>query len=316
MLRPRLLFACALLSCAPLLANPFVDPATPRDVRETHGDWRLVFSDEFEGAGSPHAKRWRYELGLVRKREPQEYVRSLDNVRQRAGSLELVARKLPSPKRNPRYKAAKEGEEPPKWPACQEKIRYTSGSVDTKGLFSFQYGKVEVRAKLPKGQGIWPAIWTLGAHGRHPDCGEIDIMEWVSSAPQTLWCTLHFAGSSALPATQHGGTFTSPVIADGQWHLYTLLWTDQALLFSFDNRLLYSFPIARANRADGSNPFRAPHYLKLNLALGDSTNWGGTLDESCLPQTFAIDYVRIWQAQEDLTPPEAPDEPPAHTPIP
>lgn len=253
-------------------------------------EWKLIFSDEFEGSGAPDPAKWRYEEGYIRNREPQWYSRSLENVCQRKGALELTARKLPEPKANP--KVAKDA---PEW---KKTYTYTSGSIETRGKFSFLYGKVEVRARLPKGQGVWPAIWTLGTERGHPDCGEIDIMEYVWSSPKTAWSTLHFLGREKVPNNKRSGGYTGPEVADGQWHTYGMEWDKERMVFSFDGKPYFTWPLDLANRPDGSNPFRAPQYLKLNLALGHTANWGGKLDDTILPQTFAVDYVRIWRKAE------------------
>ncbi len=258
-------------------------------------EWKLVFSDEFNGSGAPDPAKWRYEEGFVRNREPQWYASDLGSVRRQDGVLELTARKLPEPRPNPRFSADAPARD---WQRCRPTYAYTSGSIDTKGRFDFRYGKVEVRARLPKGQGVWPAIWTLGTERRHPDCGEIDLMEYVWSSPKTAWSTLHFLGREKVPTAQRSGGYTAPEVADGQWHVYGLEWDRERMVFSFDGKPYFTWALDLANRPDGSNPFRAPHYLKLNLALGDPSNWGGKLDDAILPQTFAVDYVRIWQRAE------------------
>lgn len=262
-------------------------------------DWKLVFSDEFEGIGAPDPAKWRHEEGFVRNREPQWYARSLENACLQDGVLELTARRLPTPLPNPKFSAdAPRGD----WQRSRTHYAYTSGSIETKGLFSFRYGKVEVRARLPKGQGVWPAIWTLGTERRHPDCGEIDIMEYVWSSPQTVWATLHFLGREKMPTARRSRGHTGPEVADGQWHTYGLEWDEKRMVFAFDGKPYFTWVLDLANRPDGTNPFRAPHYLKLNLALGDPCNWGGKLEDGILPQTFSVDYVRVWQRTEGGSP--------------
>ena len=275
---------CSLLFALALL--PAVVPA-----QELEG-WKLVFQDEFNGSGKPSQMKWQYEYGFVRNREPQWYSKDLANVRQRNGALELTALQLDKPHKNPHYNSKAPASD---WQKSRQTYTYTSGSLETETRFHFQYGKVEVRAKLSKGQGAWPAIWARGVKGNWPDCGEIDIMEYVWSSPQTAWSTLHFTGSDKVPTSQRSKGYTSPVVADGEWHTYGCEWDKDKITFFFDGQAFYTWDVNMANRPDGTNPFRAPHYLKLNLALGDPTNWGGKLDPSILPQTFYVDYVRIWQ---------------------
>lgn len=288
----------ALLTLAALLAGgasaaPKVDPATPKDALPAGGGWTLVFSDEFNRPGLPDPAKWRYEEGWVRNREAQWYTKAdPSNTNCQDGLLHLTGRKLDTPRPNPYLN--KKGA-PWYYDPTRPTIDYTSGSIETRGLFDFQYGRVDVRARLPQGQGVWPAIWTLGSKGRHPACGEIDIMEYVWSSPQSVWSTLHFPGREQIPTSQRSGAHTGPDVQDGRFHLYTMEWDAEKMVFSFDNVPYYTYPLDRANQPDGSNPFRQPHYLKLNLALGTEHNWGGRLDPAILPQTFAVDYVRIYQ---------------------
>lgn len=253
-------------------------------------EWTLVFSDEFTQGERPDAAKWRYEKGFVRNREPQYYFDATENVGIRDGALYLTARQLKQPMANPAYDPTAQG-----WMRQWPEAHFTSGSIDTKGRFAFQYGKVEVRAKLPVGKGLWPAIWTMGVKGRHPDCGEIDVMEWVQEQFSSIWSTVHFKGRELVPANQRYSLYTAPEVTDGQWHLFGMVWTAETITFTFDDQPFFTFQVDVANRPDGTNPFRQPHYLKLNLALGSEANWGGPLDESLLPAAFVIDYVRIWQ---------------------
>lgn len=276
-----LLPALALLGCA-----------TTTPVPE---GYTLLFADEFEQDGLPDPAKWVYEEGWVRNQEPQWYAKADPaSTGVSGGTLRLTARKLDTPRPNPYF-----GKKGLPWHCGADRptIAYTSGSIETRGKFDFRYGRIDVRARLPQGQGVWPAIWTLGSKGRHPACGEIDIMEYVWSSPQTVWSTLHFPGREQIPTSQRSGGHTGPDVQDGAFHLYTMEWDSDKMVFSFDGKPYYTYPIDRANQPDGSNPFRQPHYIKLNLALGSVHNWGGELDDTILPQTFEVDYVRVYQKQ-------------------
>ena len=254
---------------------------------------RLVFSEEFDTPGLPDPATWRYEEGWVRNQESQWYSKADPaNTWIEDGTLRITARKLEEPRPNPAENPAGEGRP---WGPARDAIRYTSGSIDTKGRFAFQYGRVEVRARLAHGQGAWPAIWTLGVWGGHPACGEIDIMEYVWSSRDRVWATLHFPGRYDMPANERSGAYAGPEVQDGEFHLYGMTWDPEQITFTFDGKPYYTYPLDRANQPDGSNPFRQPHYLKLNLALGTEKNWGGALDPAILPQTFEVDYVRVYQ---------------------
>ena len=254
---------------------------------------RLLFADEFDKPGLPDPATWRYEEGWVRNQESQWYSKADPaNTWIEDGTLRITARELEEPRPNPAENPAGPGRP---WGPARDAIRYTSGSIDTKGRFAFQYGRVEVRARLPKGQGVWPAIWTLGVWGGHPACGEIDIMEYVWSSRDRVWATLHFPGRYDMPANERSGAYAGPEVQDGEFHLYGMTWDPEQITFTFDGKPYYTFTLDRVNQPDGTNPFRQPHYIKLNLALGAEQNWGGKLDPAILPQTFEVDYVRVYQ---------------------
>ena len=280
----------ALLPLLPLLAlcGCAATPHAPEG-------YTLVFADEFDREGLPDATKWRYEEGWVRNREAQWYAKADPaNTWCQDGTLRITGRALETPRPNPK----RDPEAPAQnWGAHRDAIRYTSGSIDTRDAFSFRYGRAEIRARLPQGQGVWPAIWTLGVKGRHPACGEIDIMEYVWSSPRSVWSTLHFPGRYDVPTAERSGAHTGPDVQDGEFHIYAMDWDDERIVFSFDGKPYYTYRLDKANQPDGSNPFRQPHYLKLNLALGTEHNWGGDLDPAILPQTFEVDYVRIYQRQ-------------------
>jgi beta-glucanase (GH16 family) len=233
--------------------------------------WKLVWADEFDVPGLPDPKKWAYEEGKVRNNEAQYYTRArTENCRIEGGMLVIEARKehFTGPRGS--------GE-------------YTSASIETRGLASWQYGRIEMRAKLPQGRGQWPAFWAMGVKGRWPACGEIDIMEFVGHTPDKVHGTLHWSGDGKH--RQKGGTLA----ASKPWedfHVYAVEWSAERMDFYFDETKFNSIDLAMADD-NGSNAFRQPHYIKLNLALGGS--WGGKIDDTALPQRFIIDYVRIYQ---------------------
>ena len=153
-------------------------------------DWKLVWSDEFEKPGLPDAAKWANEIGFVRNNEAQFYTRArLENARVEKGMLVIEARKERF--KNPEFQAgAGEG----KRARNREFADYTSASVTTRDKASWRYGRIEVRAKLPKGRGTWPAIWMVGTNNRQvgwPACGEIDIMEFVGHEPGVVHANIH-----------------------------------------------------------------------------------------------------------------------------
>ena len=136
----------------------------------TEGGYQLVWSDEFENDGAPNPKNWTFEKGFVRNNEAQWYQQ--ENAECKNGMLVITGRE--DIKRNPNYVKGSTD------PAETKFIEYTSSSLMTKGLHSWTMGRFVMRAKIPHGEGMWPAFWTVGESGEWPSCGEIDIMEYLS----------------------------------------------------------------------------------------------------------------------------------------
>ena len=202
------------------------------------GAWTLVFSDEFDTAGAPDPSKWGYELGYIRNDEKQYYTSRAENVRVEGGNLVVEGRK-----------------------ESFQGFGYTSASINTLGHFEFQYGKVEVRAKLPAGVGMWPAIWTLGVNRRTvgwPACGEIDIMENVGFEPARIHGSVHTTTYNHTKGTQKTATVDiAPPSND--FHVYTMEWYRDRIDVSVDGQKFFSF----RNEGAGTPvwPFDAPQYL-------------------------------------------------------
>jgi len=176
--------------------------------------------------------------------------------------------------------------------ATQKDSTYYSGKIHTKDKFEFQYGIVEVKAKLPEGHGLWPAIWMLGNDidtKGWPACGEIDIMEYVGKEPQTLYTSLHTPSS-------YGNTINSKKtsvknIEDG-FHIYKTQWTAEAITFYIDDRKVYEY--APEQKDDKTWPYNKPFYIIINTAIGG--NFGGPeVDDSIFPRDFEVDYIRVYK---------------------
>lgn len=250
-----------------------VDPQEP--ARSEKGDWKLVWADDFskDPDGLPDATKWGYEEGFVRNSESQYYTKArLENARIEHGQLIIEGRK----------EAFSDG---------TKAAAYTSASLTTKGFASWTYGRIEVRAKLPNTKGVWPAIWTLGTNIDQvswPTCGEIDIMELVGHDPHTIHGTLHYFGDGKERSHGHSVPCANP----GDFHVYAAEWTPAKIDLLFDGKPYVTFNVDDAGKGD-DNPFRKPHYLILNLALGGT--WGGPIDDTPLPQRMTVDYVRVYQ---------------------
>jgi beta-glucanase (GH16 family) len=227
----------------------------------------LVWSEEFNKDGLPDPSKWTYEEGFVRNKEPQYYTKErAENAKVANGNLIITARRED-------FKEAK----------------YTSASITTKGKYEFTYGRIEVRAKLPEGRNVWPAIWTLGATKgiRWPMCGEIDIMEYWGTSPNSISANVHTGDYNHTKGTGRGGkiAFTDPW---REFHIYAVEWYPDRLDFFFDNTLYYSCP--KKGEGPGEWPFDTPQYLLINLALTDKAN----INDSSFPAEYLVDYVRIY----------------------
>jgi beta-glucanase (GH16 family) len=257
-------------------------PAVPSPALPAGGkpaDWKLVWADEFDTDGLPDARRWAYDTEFNRtgwfNHELQYYAAGrLENSRVAAGKLLITARK------EALTSMADYGGQ-----------QYSSARLMTRGLASWTYGFVEVRAKLPCGVGSWPAIWMLGSKGRWPDDGELDIMEHVGKNPGQILGSIYTAAQN-WPAGTPNTTSTTVSDACTAFHNYQLTWNAERVVIGVDNRNY----IQLINPNDGDYrkwPFSNPQYLLLNLAIGGDL--GGKVDDSALPQQMEVEYVRVYQ---------------------
>jgi beta-glucanase (GH16 family) len=169
---------------------------------------------------------------------------------------------------------------------------YSSTKITTKDKKVFQYGRMEARAKLPVGHGIWPAFWMLGQNITQvgwPKCGEIDILEYIGREPQMVFTTLHTQAS-------HGNTINTkktkiPEIEEG-FHVFALDWSKDKMDFFVDDVLVYTFQPEIKN--EDTWPFNNPFYFIVDVAIGG--NFGGpAVDDTVFPQDFIIDYIKVYQ---------------------
>lgn len=254
-------------------------------------NWKLVWSDEFEGDGLPGAKKWTNEVGFIRNRESQYYtaVRK-ENARLENGKLIIEARKEKFP--NARFEAGNNRHGP-------EFAEVTSASLTTQNIAAWKHARIEVRAKLPQGRGVWPAIWMLGTNVREvgwPACGEIDIMEYVGFEPDTIHANIHTRKYNHVKKTGKGDKITvEKPFAD--FHVYAIEWNAEKIDFFVDGKKYFTYA-KEEGAGDDAWPFNHPHYLILNLAIGGA--WGGQngIDDSIFPARYEIDYVRVYQASK------------------
>lgn len=226
-----------------------------------------IWSDEFNSNGAPNPAKWGYDLGAGGwgNNESQYYTNRSDNVIVENGLLKIITKKE-------NYQGSS----------------HTSARLLSKGKFSFKYGKVEIRAKLPAGGGTWPALWMLGDNldtAGWPACGEIDIMEHKGNQLNKIYSTLHYTGHSGGSGDSSNITL-STADATSAFHLYTLDWREDVIKFYVDNQLFKTFVNS------SSLPFNQKFFLIINCAMGGS--FGGTIDPSFTSSTFEIDYVRVY----------------------
>jgi len=253
---------------------------------ETAGGYRLVWADEFNREGAPDTANWRFEKGFVRNQEFQWY--QSENAYCKNGLLVIEGRREIKP--NPGYVAGSSD-----WKKNRQQIEYTASSINTNGKHAWKYGRFIMRGKIDISLGLWPAWWTLGVNGRWPANGEIDIMEYYRNKVLANIACIGSDGkaewySKTKPADSLGGTAWS-----SQFHVWRMDWDTSAISLYMDDQLMNSTPLNKLVNKDGSgiNPFRQPHYMLLNLAIGGQN--GGDPSHTPFPNRFEIDYVRIYQ---------------------
>ena len=280
-------FLLAAFCCGSIFAQSQPSPKPQAKLPPLTPDYKLVWSDDFskDPDGLPDPTRWVPERGYVRNHERQYYTANrLENARIEHGQLIIEVRK--------------EAYTPPDamasacgivWKAMNiPPGNYTSASITTYGKASWTYGRFEIRAKMPKGDVMWPALWTLGTNIAQigwPRCGEIDLLEMVGA--NRITGNFHYAINGAHVSSNFGGRMIPT--ADTDFHTYTLDWTPDRINLYADGIRYTGFDVKKANEA-GQNPFHKPHYLIMNLALN-----GRPIDDSLFPQQLVISYVKVYQ---------------------
>ncbi len=169
---------------------------------------------------------------------------------------------------------------------------YTSARMKTQGLREFKYGRIDIRAKLPTGKGIWPALWMLGddiGTVSWPKCGEIDIMEIIGSEPATLHGTVHWDNNGSYANYGQSTTLPSGIFAD-EYHVFTIIWDEQFIKWLLDDVQFNVIDITPS----GLSEFQKEFFLIFNVAVGG--NWPGNPDGTTeFPQQMKVDYVRVFQ---------------------
>lgn len=244
----------------------------------------LIWSDEFEGE-ILDPSNWEVVTDCWGGGNNERQCYGTSNVRLDSGHLVLTARREGA---TSLADAAAESSQP---------SAYSSGKVRTRGRSSFRYGRIEVRARLPQGQGLWPAVWMLPEHdnyGPYPLSGEIDIAEAVNLGVSCPTCSDRIFGTRhhgpSLNANRQEGGFTSISNANG-FHVLALDWTPDRMVWLLDGRPYFE--------AGGGPPWDQRFHLILNLAVGgrwpEQSGRGG-VDDTVFPAELRVDYVRVYAA--------------------
>lgn len=235
---------------------------------------KLVWNDEFSYTGLPDTSKWNYDMGGHGwgNNELQFYTaHRIENARVSGGKLIIEARKE-------------------KW----DNRDYTSARLISKGKGDWQYGRIEVKAKIPQGLGTWPAIWMLGSTTplKWPDDGEIDIMEHVGYDQGRIHASIHCKKYNHVIGTQKTAQTIVPDCSDA-FHVYFVEWNKEKVEIGIDGKVYFSF--INEHSSYDAWPFDEPMHLLLNIAVGG--NWGGQkgVDETIWPRRMEIDFVRVFQ---------------------
>ena len=256
--------------------------------------YKLVWSDEFNYTGKPDSSKWANNYGFISNEEKQYFTDSLKNVRVENGFLIIEAHKEKIANKDYKSIAFKNKS----WLQYIPEIdtaQYTSARLNTTGLASWKYGRIEVKAKLPNGIGLWPAIWMLGENRKQvgwPECGEIDIMEHIGFESDTIFGTIHTKAYNHTKGTQKSKKVFIEKPYD-KFHVYAIDWTTEKLDFILDGVVYYQ--IANENKSTAEWPFNQPFYLIMNVSVGGTLGGQKGIDDSIFPQQMLIDYVRVFQ---------------------
>ena len=242
---------------------------------DVHSQKKLIWADEFDKNGLPDSTKWGYNVGGTGwgNNELQFYSDGRkENAFASNGHLVIEARME-------NYKGKK----------------YSSARLISKNKGDWKYVRIEVKAKLPNGKGIWPAIWMLPTHWKYggwPKSGEIDIMEFVGYMPDSIFGSVHTGLYNHTIGTQKTKGISLKDLSTA-FHVYAIEWTAGKIDFLIDNKKYFEFK--NEHSGSGAWPFDQEFHIILNIAVGG--NWGGKygVDDSIFPQRMEIDYVRVYQ---------------------
>jgi hypothetical protein len=236
----------------------------------TRAGYTLVWSDEFNGT-EVNTSTWTFEQGNNGwgNNELQNYTNSTENAFVSQGNLVIEARRVGS--------------------------GYSSARMITKNKKVFKFGRIDIRAKLPKGKGIWPALWMLGNNidaVSWPACGEIDILELLGQEPNKIYGTVHWGANFNSRSNKGNSYILNGGSFDQQFHVYSAIWEQDSIKILVDDQQFFQF--SKSDVGTAPYPFNADFFFIFNIAVGG--NWPGSPDGTTVfPQRMVVDYVRVFQ---------------------
>lgn len=235
---------------------------------------QLVMHDEFDVDGAPDNSIWGYDIGTGStgwgNNELEYYTDKIQNIKVENGMLRITA-----------IKESYMGS------------AYTSARILSKGKFEPKYGRIEARIKMPYGKGFWPAFWMIGANSdivAWPQCGEVDIMEYLGNNPTSVFGTVHGPGYSGANAITKSYTLNNDRF-DTDFHIFGIEWGENYINYYVDNVLYNQIT---PNNVTGEWVFNQPFYIIINLAVGGNFP-GSPNSQTTFPQSMLVDYVRVYQ---------------------
>lgn len=262
--------------------SPFKDGIPPCERTVELSSFEMVWNDEFEGSDID-LNKWSFQIGDGcdisenlcgwGNNEKQWYTDRPENAKVENGNLIITAQKEAQPFND---------------------YDYTSARMRTLAKGDWKFGRIDVRAKMPLGQGLWAAIWMLSSENKYggwPRSGEIDIMEYLGNKPFETFSTIHYGHDfwrfTSQPFLSEGINFTE------DFHVFSVIWEENCMRFMVDGKL-FGNPYTPSTTLPTTYPFNEKFHLILNLAVGGNLP-GEPTPSTVFPQTMEVDYVRVYQ---------------------
>jgi len=268
-----LVLLLSIAGCTDKKLIPIVEPVPPVVDLGWQFETTPVWQDDFTNPGIPDPTKWSYDIGGSGWGNNElQYYTGGDNVGIVNDNLVIQAKKQNF-----------------------EGRQYTSTRLISKGKGDWTYGRFEVRAKLPKGRGTWPAIWLLSSdnsYGQWPSSGEIDIMEHVGFDLNNVHATIHCSAFNGQRGNQKSSSKIVPN-STTEFHVYRIDWTPYSMKGFVDDEQYFEY--INDNTSFTTWPFNKNFYMILNVAVGG--NWGGAqgVDDTCFPASMEVDYVKVYK---------------------